>query len=680
MVVKWSYIISLLALGVATGHAQTVQWATQVTGYSTERVSRVSDGQFRAAQALGKPNVLPQVIESPCAWSPIGADGNQEEWIKVLVDQARPIRQVLVAESANPGAITQVLVYDEQGRERVVFSEEEANARLANTPVNPLLTIQIPEGLLTGREIKVVMRPGRVKGINQIDAIGVSDSPKPVVVGIKLATDAPKVQEREPLGPGINSPSDEVAPVISPDGKTIYFTRTNHKGNVGRPDKQDVWYSTLNPDRSWGEAQNIGKPINTDNNNAINGISPDGRTLYLLNVYRPDGSLEFGISKSTLTKTGWTFPRECQVANYAIRDPTKNTNLELTVSPDGQTMLLALERKDAIGKRDLYVSFRQADVTWSEPKSLGPVLNTADEEAAPFLAIDNRTLYFTSQGHPGYGNGDIFVTRRLDDTWTNWSEPENLGLGINSPEWDGYFNVPASGDYAYLSSRANSLGEQDLFRLKLVPSLRPEPVAMITGQVLDLISKKPVATEVVSELLDSTSLTKVDYDPETGEYKLFLPVQKAYKLTARKDGYFPISELIDLSRDKRFRDIKRNLYVMPIQVGSKTILRGILFAQSQSELLAGSEAELDALTGLLQQHPGMEILVEGHTDNQGEWEPNMKLSEDRVQRVKQYLTEKGIAEARIQTKAWGPSKPIASNETEEKRKLNRRVEFTILKL
>ncbi|MEZ0606958.1 OmpA family protein [Fibrella sp. WM1] len=680
MVVKWSYIVLFLALSAATGYAQTVQWATQVTGYSTERVSRFGDQQYRASQALGKPNVLPQVVESPCAWSPIGPESTQDEWIKVSVDQAKPIRQVIVAESANPGAITQVIVFDEQGKERVIFSEEEANARLANTPVNPLLRIQVPEGVLTGREIKVVMKPSRVKGINQIDAIGVSDNPQPVTIGIRLGANAPKVQARENLGPGINSPSDEVAPVISPDGKTIYFTRTNHKGNVGRPDKQDVWFSTLNPDRTWSEAQNIGKPINTDNNNAINGISPDGRTLYLLNVYRPDGSLEFGISKSTLTKSGWTFPRECQIANYAIRDPTRNTFLELTVSPDGQTMLLALERKDAIGKRDLYVSFRQADVTWSEPKSLGPVLNTADEEAAPFLAIDNRTLYFTSQGHPGYGNGDIFVTRRLDDTWTNWSEPENLGLGINSPEWDGYFNVPASGEYAYLSSRANSLGEHDLFRLKLVPGLRPEPVAMITGQVLDMISKKPVATEVVSELLDSTSLTKVDYDPETGEYKLFLPIQKAYKLTARKDGYFPISELIDLSRDKRFRDIKRNLYVLPIQVGSKTILRGILFAQSQSELLAGSETELDALMGLLQQYPAMEILVEGHTDNQGDWEPNMKLSEDRVKRVKQYLIDKGIAEARIQTKAWGPSKPIASNETEEKRKLNRRVEFTILKL
>ena len=203
---------------------------------------------------------------------------------------------------------------------------------------------------------------------------------------------------------------------------------------------------------------------------------------------------------------------------------------------------------------------------------------------------------------------------------------------------------------------------------------------MITGQVLDAISKKPVATEVVSQLLDSTRAeSKVDYDPETGEYKLFLPTQRTYRLTARKDGYLPSSELLDLSRDKRFRDIKKNLYLTPIQVGAKVILRGVHFAQSQSELLPGSETELNELMALLNQYPTMEIMVEGHTDNQGDWAPNMKLSEDRVGRVKQYLIDKGIGAERIQTKAWGPSKPIASNETEEKRKLNRRVEFTILK-
>ena len=344
-------------------------------------------------------------------------------------------------------------------------------------------------------------------------------------------------------------------------------------------------------------------------------------------------------------------------------------------------MVLAIQRKETEGARDLYVSFRQPDFTWSEPTSMGAVVNTAAEESAPFIALDNKTLYFTSEGYPGFGDGDIFVTHRLDESWTNWSLPENLGPGVNTTEWDGYFTIPASGEYAYLSSRANSIGEDDIFRLSIPLSMRPEPVAIISGQVLDAISKKPVPTEVVSSLLDSgKELSKVEYDPETGEYKMILPTRKVYKIAARKDGYFPMTETVDLSRDKRFRDIRRNLYVIPIQPGAKVVLRGVLFKQSEAELLAGSEDELNQLAGLLEQYPTMAILVEGHTDNQGEWDLNMKLAEDRVQRVKTYLTTKGIAQSRIQTKAWGPSKPIASNESEEKRKLNRRVEFTIVSL
>ena len=132
------------------------------------------------------------------------------------------------------------------------------------------------------------------------------------------------------------------------------------------------------------------------------------------------------------------------------------------------------------------------------------MVNTAEFESSPFLAADGRTLYFTSAGHAGFGNGDIFVSRRLDDPGDNWSEPENLGPAINTDEWDGYFTIPASGDYAYLSSRAGSLGEDDIFRLKLYPAIKPDPVAIISGQVLDAQSKKPIASEVTSAILGDT--------------------------------------------------------------------------------------------------------------------------------------------------------------------------------
>lgn len=682
---RWLYPLwLLLPFG---GQSQPIQWASRVVGVSSEGRGEGGGNQLKAAQALGAPSVLQRIKRTPCAWAPANADGNTEESITVAMARAQPIRQVLVAEPANPGAIIRVIVYDSQQQEHVIFSDKQATARAADKQIDPLLRIILPDSSLIGQQVKVVLNPSRTKGINQIDAIGITTAEKPVVLSVNLSPNTPKTLEKENLGNTINSAGQEVAPVISPDGKTIYFTRT-HKGNIGSAKTQDVWYATINADHSWGEAKNIGPPINNPDNNAISGISPDGKTIYLLNVYRPDGSMAFGISKSTFSKGGWTFPRECKITNNYARPPAdtddpkdKVPRMEITVSPDGLTMLLAVQRNETEGDRDLYVCFRRPDLTWTEPKSLGPVVNTAAEESAPFLAVDNRTLYFTSEGHPGFGEGDIFVTHRLDDTWANWSTPENLGPAVNTDKWDGYFTIPASGDYAYLSSQANSLGEDDIFRLKLYPAIRPEPVAIVSGQVLDAISKKPVSTEVISGLLENDKeFSKVEYDPETGEYKMVLPTQQTYKLSARKDGYFPMTETLDLSRDKRFRDIRRNLYVMPIQPGAKVVLRGVLFKQSEAELMPGSEAELDQLTALLAQYPTMTILVEGHTDNQGEWNLNMKLAEDRVQRVKQYLAAKGVTETRIQTKAWGPSKPIASNESEEKRRLNRRVEFTILAL
>lgn len=664
--------------------AQTVQWASRVVGVSSEKKQPAEAGgptgeQYRASQALGTPSKGPEMGQSPCAWAPASADGTADEWIQVGFASPLRVRQIVVAENVNPGAVVRVLVIDEKKEEHVVYQRTGSQPR-----TDPLLRVFPGDTSFVCHQVKVVLNGAGLKGIHQIDAIGISAQTQPVTVGINVSVGTPKDIQKENLGKTINSPGQEVAPVISPDGRTLYFTRNFNRANMGGADRQDVWYSTLEPGANgnparWGEAVNIGSPINNPGDNAISGMAPDGRTAYLINVYRPDGGLSFGISKSVRTKAGWSQPVECKIANnYNLHEKNQ---LEFCISPDGRAIILAVQRKDTRGDRDLYVAIQRPDRTWSEPVSLGAVVNTAESESSPFLAADGRTLYFTSAGHPGYGNGDIFVTRRLDDSWGNWSEPENLGPAINTDEWDGYFTIPASGDFAYLSSRAGSMGEDDIFRLKLYPAIKPDPVAIVSGQVLDARSKKPVASEVVSRLFnEGKDVAKVDYRPEMGEYKLILPTQTTYHLTATAAGYFPTTEVLDLSKDKRFRDIRRNLYLVKIEPGQKITMREVLFEQSQFALQPGASAELDRVAAMLTAHPSMAILVEGHTDNQGDWEPNMKLSEDRVRVVKAYLTNKGITGTRIQTKAWGPSKPIASNETDERRKLNRRVEFTILNL
>lgn len=656
-----------------------IQWAGRVMGVSSEKKGEPTGEQFGASQALGRPSKVPEMGESPCAWAPFYADGTADEWIQVGFDQPMYARQIIIAENVNPGAVVKVIVTDDKSTEHVVYEAPGTQPR-----TDPLLRIFPKESDYRCSRIKVVMNGAALKGMNQIDAIGISEEKTPVAVGINLSKETPKEIQKENLGKTVNSAGQEVAPVISPDGRTLYFTRNFNKANIGASDRQDVWYSTRQSvangsESDWSEAVNIGPPINNAGDNAISGMAPDGRTAYLINVYRPDGGMSFGISKSIRTKAGWSQPVECRIANnYNLHEKNQ---LEFCVSPDGRAIILAVQRKDTRGNRDLYVSLQKPDNSWTEPVSLGNVINTAEFESSPFLAADSRTLYFTSAGHAGYGNGDIFVSRRLDDSWGNWSEPENLGPSINTDEWDGYFTIPASGDYAYLSSRAGSLGEDDIFRLKLYPAIKPDPVAIISGQVLDSKSKKPIASEVISEILgDSTDVSTVDYNPETGGFTMILPTQKAYTLKAKKEGYFTTSEVLDLSKDKRFRDIRRTLLLVKIEPGQKITMREVLFQQSQYELEPGANAELDQVVAMLDKYPTMELLVEGHTDNQGEWDLNMKLSEDRVRVVKEYMMAKGVTESRIQTKAWGPSKPVASNTNEEKRKLNRRVEFTILKL
>ena len=655
-----------------------IQWASRVVSVSSEKKGEVYGEQYKASQALGSPSKIGNKEETPCAWAPFYADGTADEWIQVGF--AKPIiaRQIVVSENVNSGAVVKVIVTDTKGVEHLVYEATTIQPR-----TDPLLRIFVKDADYLCQQVKVFINGASLKGLNQIDAIGISEETQLVSVSIQISKETPKEIQKENLGKTVNSPGQEVAPVIAPDGRTLYFTRNFNKANIGSPDRQDVWFSTLESGAggppTWSEAVNIGSPINNTGDNAISGMATDGRTAYLINVYRPDGGMSFGISKSVRTKAGWSQPVECRIANnYNLHEKNQ---LEFCVSPDGRAIILAVQRKDTRGDRDLYVSLQKADNVWSEPVSLGKVVNTAESESSPFLAADGRTLYFTSAGHPGYGNGDIFVSRRLDDSWNNWSEPENLGPAINTGEWDGYFTIPASGDYAYLSSRAGSLGEDDIFRLKLYPAIKPDPVAIISGQVLDSKTKKPVASEVISSLFgDQKTFAKADYTPETGEYKLILPTQKMYMLTASKEGYYPAMEIVDLSKDKRFRDIRKILYLVKIEPGQKIVMREVLFQQSQFELLPGADVELDRVVDMLGKYPTMELLVEGHTDNQGDWEPNMKLSEDRVRVVKEYLTGKGVALNRIQTKAWGPSKPVASNETEEKRKLNRRVEFTILKL
>jgi outer membrane protein OmpA-like peptidoglycan-associated protein len=674
-------VIFLLSSISLTADAQLIQWANKVIGFSSERTDPTSQGlEFRAVQILGSPSKLPQTGDSKAAWSPAGADTNGDEWIKVGFEKPMKIKQVSVGENHNPGAIIRVFAYDSTDTEHLVH--ENVN----DVPKMPgrMWNIIIPQTPYSVYAIKIVLSPSRVPGYNQIDAIGISELATPYESKINLSKNMPKEIIKENLGKGVNSKGPEVAPIITPDGKTLFITRQDHDANIGKQKKQDVWISKMQPDGTWGEAENVQAPINTEEHNAVSTISADGKTVFLLNTYLPDGSHRPGLSKSKKTRTGWEFPKEVKISDFY----NNASSFEFSLAPNNKVMIIACKRNDTHGGKDLYVSFLNEAGIWSKPLNMGSNINTVEDEVGPFVAADSKTIYFSSAGFPGYGDNDIFLSRRLDSTWTKWSEPENLGPLINTPKWDGYFTIPASGEYAYLSSKERSIGAEDIFRIKLFPSIKPDPVAIISGTVINAIDKKPIAADVLLEALnDTTNKDKKDkivseFDPETGEYKFVVPLKKNYSLSASKKGFIAVSDNIDLTKDNRFREIRRNINLIPVKEGQTIVLNNLFFNQSKYDILPPSYPELNRIIELMKEYPTMEVMIEGHTDGADDnLMLNVKLSQDRANEVKKYLVEKGgINGNHIQTKGWGPSRPIASNATEETRRKNRRVEFSILKL
>jgi outer membrane protein OmpA-like peptidoglycan-associated protein len=671
-----AFQLLLISLITFSSSAQTVHWANKVLGFSSERTDPINQGpQYRAVQVLGLPSKLPLIGETVCAWSPSGADTYAEEYIKVGFEKPIRIKQVCIAENVNPGAVVRVLAYDSTDREYILHENKEDGP----TTKGRMWNIIVPQTDYTVYAIKLIVAPAKIPGYNQIDAIGISEVDFPYETKVNIAKNMPKEILKENLGKTVNSKVREVAPIITPDGRTLFFTREGHDLNIGKIKKQDVWFAKLQSDGTWGEAENIKEPINSDEHNAVSTISADGKTLYLVNIYMPDGTYRAGLSKSKRTRIGWEFPKEVKITDYY----NINSYTEFSIAPNGKVLVMACQRKDTRGGKDLYVSFLKGDV-WSKPINMGNV-NTAENENTPFVGADSKTIYFSTPGFAGYGDNDIFMSRRLDSTWTNWSEPENLGNLINTAKWDGYFTIPASGEYAYLSSEERSIGGEDIFRIKLFPSIKPDPVAIISGTVVNALDKKPIAANVVMELLnDSTSKEKIvaEFDPETGEYKMVVPLKKAYSMNASKKGFMSISENLDLTKDNRFREIRKNINLIPVKEGQTMVLTNLFFNQSKYDILPTSFPELDRIIELMQEYPSMEVIIEGHTDGSDDnLMLNVKLSQERANEVKRYLITKGSIDAkRIQTKGWGPSKPIASNASEETRKKNRRVEFTIFKL
>jgi OmpA-OmpF porin, OOP family len=514
------------------------------------------------------------------------------------------------------------------------------------------------------------------------------------LIFIHSSISAQKINGFETLGENVNSATKEIMPLVSIDGKTLYFVRDGHPENncyqkfkAGKlKSSQDIWYSELQTDKTWGKAKHMTSPFNQNCLHAIDYISPDNNSVF--SVTRK------GFKVSHKTETGWSDFEETEIKG--MKTNNVGVNGYITFAPNQKVMILSFSTKQDGVKNNFYISFLKKNNSWSKPKKMPSTINTKYNEICPFIAADGKTLYFASDKPGGFGSSDLYVIQRLDDTWKKWSEPKNLGSDFNTSGWDAYYCIDAKAEYAYMVTNVN--GNCDIVRKLLKPNdnqvttnkvnkqeiktndIIPDPVVLIYGNVYNSKKKTPIGAKIDYQILGTgVNAGIANTDPSTGSYKIVLNYGKKYGIFAKADGFISVSDNIDLTQYGTYQEIKKDLFLTPIEIGQIVKLNNIFFEFNKAELGTDSYPELDRVVLVLNQNPNMKIEIDGHTDNVGQDDYNQKLSENRAKAVYEYLSKKGIEKQRLAYKGFGKLRPVDDNQTDIGRQKNRRVEFTILK-
>lgn len=487
------------------------------------------------------------------------------------------------------------------------------------------------------------------------------------------------------LGAKINTALVEKSPTISPDGQTLYFVRENAVDGYGQ---QDIYYSEQLGDGQWSMAQNIGAQLNNPNNNFVTSALPDNNTLMVINAYsRSNRNQILALAKRQVK--GWQLQKKVEV------EELKNVGrwVSFDLSADGRTLIFAMWRPDSYGGRDLYVSFLQPSGLFSVPRNLGPTVNTTGNEHSPFLAADGKTLYFDTDGHPGYGGRDIFKTTRLDESWKNWENPQNLGPIINTQGADEGLTIPASGEQAYfVSEAADGYGAYDIYSLELPSPLRPLPVALMTGFVVDCATMKGVPTQIeVYKNEQFLSVSTAQTHPITGQFKVALPQGARYTLvTVYNKGIYEGERdtiTVDLTHLESYVEQelapiclhkKQEQQTTPsLPIRAQYLPPPVYFEVDAYVLNDKAQQILKKLADTLVQYPEAQLHLAGHTDATGDLAYNEALAEHRIQAVKAFLQQAGVDSSRLKSQGWGERQPVGDNAQVQGRAANRRVELSL---
>ena len=479
------------------------------------------------------------------------------------------------------------------------------------------------------------------------------------------------------------SPFDEQNPRISPDGKSLFVTIAGHPQNqLGKKDPGDVFELTLTPE-GWSEPRRQDQ-WNNNHWNAVIGFSADGSQVYLAGHYRPDGqpAASQGISVSRRTAFGWSAPENIRIPYLTDR----SVGSGMWLDADAGVLVYSASTPLSGGAEDLHVSF-YGETGWSEPVPLGPVVNSSFQEITPALDARAGVLYFASNRPGGKGSFDLYRSERLDSTWTAWSEPVQLNEGKFNTAGRDRFPAPDARGFWYVST-SDSDGYGDI---RFVPSasdaaqpfIAPGPPQREEKEVAQPVrpGKRLLAGVITADGNQATLPATVLVRGTNA--KTVADAKGRFSLEIGPDPVileFSYPGFIDQVRSVSGggQTVSLDVRLQAVEVGTVVKLPNVLFEQGSPNLLPASYDELDMVVGFLKTNPSVRILVAGHTDGRGDPKLNQILSEKRVKRVKAYLVSKGVKSSRIEGKGYGGSKPIADGRTESGRKLNRRVEFSII--
>ena len=456
----------------------------------------------------------------------------------------------------------------------------------------------------------------------------------------------------------LNSSDNDFAPMLLGSGRVMYFT-SDRNGN------QDI-FSAVQGSSNWEQVQEAGPALNTSGDEGGTTITPDGHWMVFTGCDRDDSFGDCDLYIAEYIGGSW---RNVKNLGPNVNSPAWDS--QPSISPDGLMLFFVSERPGGMGGTDLWMTKRSYGGEWAPAVNLGRMVNTAGDELAPSVAADNTTLYFSSDMHPGIGGLDVYRSKRSGN---GWSAPQHLGTPINS-EYDDYFCGLKlnSEDLYFASNRSSNGGDPDVF-LAIPNPLPPSAVTTVVGTVSDSQDDTPVdATLTVRDIQSNEVLSRFHSDAVDGGYVVVLQPGRSYVITAEAPGYLFYSDRFDVPADSKNNSVRKD-----VKMTRDLVRLLVYFDFDKATLQPASAVDLDRAVAWLKENPTVKVELAGHTDNVGAKDYNKKLSRERAQAVLDYMVSKGVSPQRLNAQGYGMEQPVTTNDTDEGRAQNRRVEFRVV--